>query len=372
MEQTASLSDIHWMKRAFRLADRGRGAVEPNPVVGAVVLDAENRCVGEGWHDRFGGPHAEVHALAAAGERARNGTLFVTLEPCCHFGKTPPCTDAILAAGVRRVVVAMCDPFPKVSGGGVSRLRAAGVEVVAGVGESVARVQNAPYLKLLRERRPWVIAKWAMTLDGKIATRTGESQWISNPESRASVHALRGQVDAIIVGRGTVERDDPLLTARPAGPRVATRIVVTNSGQLPEQCQLRKTAREYPTMVITASSHVDRLAGWKADGAEILPICAEDTGISMTAILDELGQRHMTRVLLEGGSQLLGSFLDADCIDEAWVFVAPLMIGGPAPTPVAGRGVERLQQALRFDNVKIEAVGSDVWIRGTRSRLSPE
>ncbi|MCZ2344129.1 MAG: bifunctional diaminohydroxyphosphoribosylaminopyrimidine deaminase/5-amino-6-(5-phosphoribosylamino)uracil reductase RibD [Bacteroidales bacterium] len=360
------------MEHAFTLAERGRGAVEPNPVVGAVVLDAENRCVGEGWHARFGGPHAEVHALAAAGERARGGTLFVTLEPCCHFGKTPPCTEAILAAGVRRVVVALHDPFPKVAGGGIACLRAAGVAVEVGLGEATAQVQNAPYRKLLRDGRPWVLAKWAMSWDGKIATRTGDSRWISSPESRALVHELRGRVDAIIVGRGTVHRDDPLLTARPAGPRVATRVIVTASGLLPEQCQLRKTAREYPTMIVTTAPHLDHLSGWQADGAEIVPMRTDDTGIAIAALLDELGQRRMTRVLLEGGSQLLGSFWDTNCVDEAWIFVAPRLIGGPAPTPVAGRGVERLTQAIRFENVQTQTIGADVWIRGIRSSLPPE
>ena len=201
-------------------------------MVGAVVLSADGRLVGEGYHERYGGPHAEAIALAAAGEAARGGTLYVTLEPCCHHGKTPPCTDAVLRSGVRRVVAAMGDPFPQVAGGGLKLLRDAGLDVAVGVCEAEARRLNAPYLKLLRTGKPWVIAKWAMTLDGKIATRTGDSKWISGEESRRRVHELRGRVDAVIVGRGTVEADDPLLTARPPGPRTATRVVLSASGRV--------------------------------------------------------------------------------------------------------------------------------------------
>src|SRR5438309_708949 len=219
------------MRQAHALAARGRGFVEPNPLVGAVVLDAAGKLAGEGWHQKSGGPHAEVHALEAAGERARGGTLVVTLEPCCHWGKTPPCTDAILRAGVRRVVAAMADPFPQVAGGGLKVLRDAGLEVRVGLCEREAKRLNAAYLKLLRTGRPWVHAKWAMTLDGKIATGTGESKWITGEAARARVHELRGRMDAIIVGKGTLLADDPLLTARPPGPRPATRVVLTSMAQ---------------------------------------------------------------------------------------------------------------------------------------------
>ncbi|MFM8271011.1 MAG: bifunctional diaminohydroxyphosphoribosylaminopyrimidine deaminase/5-amino-6-(5-phosphoribosylamino)uracil reductase RibD, partial [Gemmata sp.] len=205
------------MRHALALAERGRGFVEPNPMVGAVVLGSGGELVGEGWHQRFGGPHAEVVALREAGDRARGGTLVATLEPCCHHGKTPPCTDAVLRAGVARAVVAMADPFPKVAGGGLALLRAAGVEVSVGLCEPGALALNAPYLKLLRTGRPWVHAKWAMTLDGKLATRTGDSKWVSGEESRRTVHELRGRADAVLVGRGTVAVDEPLLPARSKG-----------------------------------------------------------------------------------------------------------------------------------------------------------
>jgi diaminohydroxyphosphoribosylaminopyrimidine deaminase/5-amino-6-(5-phosphoribosylamino)uracil reductase len=226
------------MARALDLAARGEGFVEPNPMVGCVVVQ-EGRVVGEGWHERFGGPHAEVNALRAAGERARGATLVVTLEPCCHTGKTPPCVDALLAAGVARVVVGVDDPFPRVAGAGLAALRAAGVECVVGVGVAEARGLLAPYLKLTITGLPWTIAKWAMTLDGKIATSTGDSQWISGPESRAAVHEIRSRVDAVVVGAGTLVADDPLLTARPIGGaaprRVATRGVFAGDRALPRE-----------------------------------------------------------------------------------------------------------------------------------------
>jgi diaminohydroxyphosphoribosylaminopyrimidine deaminase/5-amino-6-(5-phosphoribosylamino)uracil reductase len=345
----------HWMRHALALAARGRGAVEPNPMVGAVVLDAAGQLAGEGWHQKFGGPHAEVFALAQAGERARGGTLVVTLEPCCHHGKTPPCTDAVLKAGVARVVAAMADPFPKVAGGGLTILRNAGLDVNVGLCEADAVALNAPYLKLLRTGRPWVHAKWAMTLD-KIATHTGDSKWISGPESRRRVHELRGRMDAILVGRGTLLADDPLLTARPPGPRTPARVVVSASGLLPERCRLLDTVSEAPVIVYTARP--ERLGAWAAAGAEVV---AADT---LDAALADLGRRRFTSVLIEGGGGLLGSALDASAADEFHVFVAPKLVGGNGPSPVGGTGVATMTDALNLDRVTFEPSGADVYVHG--------
>lgn len=342
------MTDADWMRRALNLAAQGRGSVEPNPLVGAVILDAAGSLAGDGWHQQYGHAHAEVHAITAAGDRARGGTLLVTLEPCCHHGKTPPCTDAVLASGVRRVVVAMTDPFPKVAGGGVGILRAAGLDVVVGVCEKEAQALNAPYLKRLATGKPWVIAKWAMTLDGRLASRTGDSRWISSAESRAKVHTLRGQVDAVIVGRGTVVADDPMLTARTPGPRTPLRVVLSASGDLPERCQLRATAREVPVLVATSSAGVAKLTGWAADGVEILALNGVDT------LLCELGRRGATNVLVEGGSSVLEAFQAAGAIDEVWAFVAPLLVGG----------MDRMADATRLGECQIESSGQDVWIRG--------
>lgn len=363
----ASELDSLFMARALELAARGQGHVEPNPVVGCVIV-RDGSVVGEGWHKKFGGPHAEVEALRVAGASAKNATAYVTLEPCCHHGKTPPCTDALIAAGVTRVVCAQRDPFAKVSGQGIAALEAAGIQVEIGLLESDARRLNAPYLKLVSTGRPWVIAKWAMTLDGKIATHTGDSQWISGEASRAIVHELRGRMDAILVGRGTAERDDPLLTARPAGPRTATRIVVDSAASLSPQSQLLRTVKEAPVLVATTNdAPADNIAKLQAAGCDIVK-CNRDPATNAVAIdelLSELGRRRITNVLVEGGSQLLGSLFDARAIDEVHVFIALKLIGGrAAPSPIGGQGVEKIAEALQFIDLETRHVGDDVYLHG--------
>jgi diaminohydroxyphosphoribosylaminopyrimidine deaminase/5-amino-6-(5-phosphoribosylamino)uracil reductase len=355
------------MSRALELAERGRGYVEPNPLVGAVIVRA-GQVVGEGWHERFGGPHAEVNALAAAGEKARGGTLYVTLEPCCHHGKTPPCTDALLAAGIERVVAAMQDPFPQVAGQGAAVLQKAGVPVEFGLLEAEARRLNAPYLKLLSTGRPYVHAKWAMSLDGKIATRIGDSQWISNEASRRRVHELRGRMDGIIVGIGTVLADNPRLTARPPGPRTACRVVLDSAGRLPPTSHLVETARETPTLVVSAGEvPANRAAVLRAKGCELLPLPADEGHPQVVALLTTLGKQRMTNVLVEGGGDVLGSFLDAGAIDEVHVFIAPKLIGGgEAITPIRGRGIEEIAKAIRLAEWKVESLEGDVLIHGWR------
>ncbi len=363
------MSDNNSMARAIQLAERGRGYVEPNPLVGAVLV-RDGAIVGEGWHERFGQAHAEVNALNQAGELARGATLYVTLEPCCHFGKTPPCTEAVIRAGVRRVVAAMLDPFPQVGGQGASRLREAGITVEVGLGEAwerSARQLNAPYLKRLRAGRPWVHAKWAMTLDGKIATRTGQSKWITGETPRAHVHKLRGRMDAILVGRGTLIADDPLLTARPPGPRTPARVVISATGNLPDSSKLLATIGDAPVLVFTANA--DRLIGWQLGGAEVIALPATTEGLDVGLALDELGRRGMTNVLVEGGGGLIGSFLDAGEIDEVHAFVAPQLFGGAsAPSPVAGRGFGTVAEALRLQESTVEQIGDDVLIRGLIAR----
>jgi diaminohydroxyphosphoribosylaminopyrimidine deaminase / 5-amino-6-(5-phosphoribosylamino)uracil reductase len=361
--------DLWHMRRALDLAVQGQGAVEPNPMVGCVIARGAE-IIGEGWHRRFGGDHAEVEALRLAGERARGATLYVTLEPCCHVGKTPPCTRAVLAAGVRRVVAAMRDPFPQVAGGGLAELHAAGIEIDVGLLEDAARRLNAPYLKLLGTGRPWIIAKWAMTLDGKIATRTGQSRWISNEQSRQVVHALRGRVDAIVVGRETARRDDPLLTARPPGPRTAFRVVLDSLASLASDGQLVRTAREAPVLVAAgpeaSKADVKRLTD---AGCEVLLVERADPAGRLDALLAELGRRRMTNVLVEGGGRLLGSLRDAGQIDEVHVFIAPKLVGGSqAPGPIGGRGVDAMPAALALDDLEIQRSGTDLYLRGRVKR----
>jgi diaminohydroxyphosphoribosylaminopyrimidine deaminase/5-amino-6-(5-phosphoribosylamino)uracil reductase len=360
--------DDYWMQRALLLAERGRGAVEPNPLVGAVVV-RDGKPVGEGWHQRFGGPHAEVHALQAAGAAARGATLYVTLEPCCHHGKTPPCTDAVLQAGIARVVAALVDPFPQVSGGGADRLRAAGLKVDIGVGEREARIQNAPYLKLLATGQPYVHAKWAMTLDGKLATRTGDSRWISNEQSRQRVHLLRGRMDAILVGIGTALADDPQLTARPPGPRIATRIILDAHARLPVTSTLARTAREVPVLIaVGEEAPADRLRALTNAGCEVLRLQAKAGRVDPRALLAELGKRRLTNLLVEGGGQVLGSFFDAGAMDEMHVFIAPRLVGGAgAPTALAGIGVEKMAQAWLPGRFQSETLGGDLYVHAFRA-----
>ena len=347
------MNDREAMQRALHLAESGRGFVEPNPLVGAVVV-RDGVVIGEGWHQRFGEAHAEVNAFRNT-ENANGATLYVTLEPCCHFGKTPPCTDAVIASGVRRVVVAMADPFPKVAGQGLQILRDAGIEVEVGLCEAESRRLNAPYLTLVGKSRPHIHAKWAMTLDGKIASHTGHSQWISGETSRETVHRLRGQMDAIIVGGGTLRSDDPLLTARPVGARRAVRIVVTESGDIPRECQLLRTLDQGPVMFVTANRATPHLS---EPGAEVLVA-------DIPGLLEELGRRRMTNVLIEGGAGLLGAFRDLGLIDEVHVFIAPKLVGGDnALSPMAGVGAATIGEGLKLSQWECNASGEDWYVRG--------
>jgi diaminohydroxyphosphoribosylaminopyrimidine deaminase/5-amino-6-(5-phosphoribosylamino)uracil reductase len=365
------MTDLDYMARAVSLAQRGHGFVEPNPMVGALIVK-DGSVVGSGWHERFGEAHAEINALRDAGEMARGGTLYVTLEPCCHFGKTPPCTESVIQAGVSRVVAAMLDPFPKVSGQGVSRLREAGIIVEVGVGEVLARELNAPYLMRLREKRTWVVAKWAMTLDGKISTSSQESKWITGEKSRERVHWIRGHMDAILVGKGTLLADDPLLTARPAGPRVPTRVVVTASAEkMPQTCKLLQTINEAPVLVATCEDSVERLRSWKDAGAEIVGFPRTKQGFDPSLLLVELASRGMTNVLVEGGSSTLGNLLSSRLIDEVYAFIAPKVVGGAhALSPIGGEGISALSESLSLADIGIEILGTDVLIHGRTQAIS--
>jgi diaminohydroxyphosphoribosylaminopyrimidine deaminase/5-amino-6-(5-phosphoribosylamino)uracil reductase len=357
--------DSWHMYRALELAAKGRGLVEPNPLVGCVIARGAE-IIGEGWHRRFGGPHAEIEALRLAGDRAAGATLYVTLEPCCHQGKTPPCTRAILDAGICRVLAAMRDPFPQVAGGGIQQLQAAGLEVHLGVFESEAQNLNAPYLKLVETGRPWVIAKWAMSLDGKIAMPSGESRWISNDRSREIVHRLRGRVDGILVGRGTVLRDDPQLMARPPGPRTATRVVLDTHAAIPLSCQLVQTAREIPVLIVVgADAPPEKCRQLQQAGCEVVLCQGADRHARLLALLEELGRRQWTNLLVEGGATVLGSLFDDRQIDEVHVFIAPKLIGGTdAPSPIAGRGVPQIEELLPLVSLQVQTLEGDVYISG--------
>lgn len=354
------------MQQALDSARRGAGRVEPNPMVGAVVATPDGTIVGTGCHERFGGPHAEVNALAAAGPAARGGTLFVTLEPCCHHGKTPPCTDAIQAAGIARVVVATADPYLQVAGRGIALLRSVGIGVETGLLEGAAARLIAPFTKLMTTGQPWVIAKWAMSLDGHVAApASAGDRWISSEESRRLVHDLRGRCDAILIGIGTALADDPLLTARPAGPRTPLRIVLDGAARLPPESQLVRSAREAPLLVaVGPAAPADRLRTLEAAGAEIWRSDLTDRDARLRALLQELGRRRLTNLLVEGGPHVLASFAAIAAIDEVWVFVAPKLLGGPITPAITGHGQAALSLAQSIEIESVSHPGGDLFIRG--------
>lgn len=355
------------MRHALELARRGQGLVEPNPPVGAVVVDGDLRLLGDGFHQSFGGPHAEVHALEVAGVAARGQTLYVTLEPCCHQGKTPACTEAIVAAGVAKVVVATLDPAPHADGKGVAQLREAGIEVEIGLCEYEAQQLIAPFTKLTTTGRPFVHAKWAMSLDGRIATRTGDSRWISGEESRRIVHDLRGRMDAVLVGIGTALADDPLLTTRPAGLRTATRVIVDSRARLPMTSQLVRTVDDAPLLVVAGpSAPQEKIVELQGAGVEVLVLAEEAEGRpSLSTVMNELGSRQMTNVLVEGGAAVLGSLFDHRLADMVHVFLGPHVIGGrKAWSAVGGEGGELLGDAFTVVDLEMKEVGKDVYIHG--------
>jgi diaminohydroxyphosphoribosylaminopyrimidine deaminase/5-amino-6-(5-phosphoribosylamino)uracil reductase len=364
-------TDTAHLTRAIELAGKGVGQVKPNPVVGAVVARGE-QVIGEGWHERYGAAHAEVNAIEACGvQDLADATLYVSLEPCCHEGKTPPCTDAILAAGIRRVVIASDDPTEKASGRGLGILRDEGVEVIVADGELAARARllNQAFRKHARVGRPWVLFKSAMTLDGKVATRSGDSQWISGENSRALAHQWRASVDAVVVGIGTALADDPQLTARPEGapaepadqPR---RVVFDTLARLPPSSQLVAAAAEIPLTVVVsrAAARADTDA-LEAAGAQVLVATGENEPARVRAALEQLGTMGVASVLLEGGPHLAGAFLDAGEIDEVRLFLAPLLLGGSsARDPLEGMGVEQISEAMRALTCECERIGEDLLI----------
>jgi diaminohydroxyphosphoribosylaminopyrimidine deaminase / 5-amino-6-(5-phosphoribosylamino)uracil reductase len=364
-------SDRANLARAIELAQQGAGDVKPNPLVGAVVA-RDGEILGEGWHERYGGPHAEVNAIEACGSVDITGaTLYVSLEPCCHEGNTPPCTDAIVRAGIGRVVVASDDPTEKASGRGLGILRDEGVEVLVADGDLAARARllNQPFRKHARVGRPWVLFKSAMTLDGKVATRVGDSQWISGEESRLLAHTWRASVDAVVVGIGTALADDPRLTARPDGvpaelPRQPRRVVFDSLARLPTSSQLVSAADQVPLTVCVsraaARSDTDAL---EAAGAQVLVATGENEPARVRSALDQLGANGIASVLLEGGPHLAGAFLDAGEIDEIRLFLAPILLGGrTARDPLEGEGVERISEALRALSFDCDRVGEDLLI----------
>jgi len=362
--------DRRWMAHALTLAERGRGLCSPNPMVGAVAV-SEGRPVGQGFHSRAGGPHAEVEALREAGDQARGATLYVTLEPCNHQGRTPPCVDAILNAGVRRVVVAVGDPNPRVRGGGACALRDAGLEVLLGCLEEEARACNRVFLAAMERLRSHVTLKCAMTLDGKIAAFDRSARWITGEAARLEAHRLRGHSDAVMVGIGTVLADDPALTVRldPPWPREPMRVVLDSRARLPLTARVIDSGSPSRVVVAVADeAPVERVTRLEARGVTVLSCKSRDGRVDLADLCARLFALDVTGVLLEGGSELNWAFVEAGLVDRVAIFIAPLLIGGAlAPTAVGGRGL-LLPEALRLRSLEARLVGRDWLIEGDIAR----
>ena len=358
---------IPWMRRALALAALADGHASPNPLVGAVVLDPSGALVGEGFHARAGNPHAEVGALAQAADAARGGTIIVTLEPCCHHGRTPPCTDALIKAGIARVVVALTDPDPRVAGGGLQRLRDAGVEVIAGVLEAEAAHQNRAFLHRVRTGRPWGLLKWAMSLDGRTALPNGASQWISGPSARTWVHRLRAQCDAVIVGGGTVRADDPLLTSRGLRSPEPLRVLLSRSLDLPVHAQLWDQSVAPTLLVHGQDAPVEARDRFDALGLQrvVLQVCDPDS------LLAVLAQRGCNRVLWECGPGLAAAALQQACVQELAAVVAPKLLGGEsARTPLGLLGFQTMDEVVVLQGLRQQRLADDLLLQATLSRLS--
>ncbi|MFZ5596234.1 MAG: bifunctional diaminohydroxyphosphoribosylaminopyrimidine deaminase/5-amino-6-(5-phosphoribosylamino)uracil reductase RibD [Bacillota bacterium] len=354
------------MKMALDLASLARGHTSPNPMVGAVLVK-DGEVVGKGFHARAGAPHAEVMAIRDAGSLARDATLYVTLEPCCHHGRTGPCTEAVISAGIKRVVAAMTDPNPLVAGKGLNRLREAGLEVGAGVLEEDARRLNEVFIKYITERQPFVVLKAAVSLDGKIATRTGDSQWITGPESRERGHRLRNIYDAIMVGVNTVLADDPSLTTRlPEGGRDAVRVVLDSMARTPPDARVIRGPSEAGVIIYTTDgAPPDRVKSLQEAGAVVVSLPSRGTRVEIAEVFSDLARRELTSVLIEGGGQVHASAIASGAVDKVVWFIAPKLIGGErAPGALGGDGPEKLSGAAVLDRVSVSRAGDDIVVEG--------
>ncbi len=363
----SSSDKTRFMRAALRLARRGAGTVSPNPLVGAILVRG-GKIVGSGYHRFFGGPHAECNALEIAGEKARGADLYINLEPCSHFGKTPPCSDALIAAGIRRAFIGMQDPNPLVSGSGIKKLAAAGIAVETGILERECRQLNEAFIKYITSKIPFVYLKLAASLDGKIATASGDSKWITGTASRALVHALRSRVDAVMVGIGTVLSDDPQLTARlyPGAIKNPLRVIVDSTLRTPLRSRLLATARNVPTIIATTnSSSKSRAEAVTQSGAELLTMPARNGRVNLKLLMKKLAHRGIASVLIEGGSALSAAALKDGIVDKVLFFYAPKIIGGEnSYSMVGGAGSKRISRAITLKDVRYRRVGEDILVEG--------
>lgn len=356
------MNDQKYMRLALDLARQGWGWTSPNPMVGAVIVK-DGRVIGQGYHAKCGGLHAERAALANCTEDPGGATIYVTLEPCCHQGRQPPCTDAILEAGLSRAVIGSGDPNPLVAGQGTRILRKGGIQVTEGVLADECRALNDVFFHYITTGKPYVVLKYAMTLDGKLAAYTGASQWITGQEARRHVHTQRGRFRSILVGVGTVLADDPQLTCRIEGGRDPLRIICDTRLRTPLTANVVRTAKEVPTLMVTCCTHREKTAPYEAQGCQVLPLPERDGHVDLSALMDYLGQNQIDSVLLEGGSALHWSALQAGLVNKVQAYVAPKLLGGAtAQSPIGGQGFSTPDDAVKLLNPTITKIGDDYLI----------
>lgn len=364
MKDEGLAEDRKFMRRAIELAKKGEGFTSPNPMVGAVIVK-DGRIIGEGYHERYGGLHAERNALASVTESPKGAVIYVTLEPCCHYGKQPPCVDAILEAGIARVVTGSDDPNPLVAGKGFRKLIEHGVEVTTHVEKEACDALNPVFFHYIQTGLPYVAMKYAMTMDGKIAAYTGQSKWITGEEARAFVQKLRHRYTGIMAGAGTVLADDPRLTCRIPGARQPVRIICDTRLRIPSDANVVETAKEIPTILATCQADPDRIRPFEEKGCQILTLPEEDGHVDLRALMRELGKRQIDSILLEGGGTLNWSALKSGIVQKVYCFTAPKLFGGiDARTPVEGRGVASPGEAFPLTHLKVTQVGEDLLIEG--------
>ncbi len=358
------MTDEEYINLALNLAKRGKGKTSPNPMVGAIIVK-DGKIVGKGYHKKAGKPHAEINALRDAGEKAKEGTLYINLEPCVHYGKTPPCTDTIIKNRIKRVVIGMKDPNPVVSGKGIKKLKKHNIDVSVGILEEKCRRLNEVFCKYITTRMPFVILKAASTLDGKIATKIGNSKWITSEKSREYVHRLRNEVDGILVGIETLIKDNPLLTTRIRGGKNPIRIIVDTKLRIPIDSKVLSISEGETIIATTSLASKEKIRILEDMNIKILLIDLDNNRVDLLKLMKELGKRGITSILLEGGSKINGSFIDKGIVDKVYLFFAPKIMGGRESIPIfSGKDIENLNDIINLRELNIKRIDRDILISG--------
>lgn len=356
------MTDSKYMQLALELAQKGCGFVNPNPMVGAVIVK-DNQMIGQGCHEKYGGPHAERNALANCTASPQGAAIYVTLEPCCHYGKTPPCTEAIIESGISKVVVGIRDPNPLVAGKGIDKLRRQGIQVIEGILEPECAALNEVFFHYIKTKTPYVVMKYAMTMDGKTAAYSGKSKWITGETARQRVHQDRHRYTAIMVGAGTVIADDPLLNCRLAAGKNPIRIICDTSLRIPVQSQIVKTAKDIPTIIATACTSSEQHKRYLAAGCQVITVSSKNGHVNLNELMIRLGEEKIDSILLEGGSTLNWSALQNGLVNKVQAYIAPKLLGGNnAKTPIAGIGAENPGAAFLLTDTAITMLGEDILI----------